>query len=127
MLAVAVVLTFIAALLHIYIFVLESIRWENETARKTFLISSLQEAKDTKFFAFNQGFYNLMLAIEAIIGAIALIAGSHTVGLVLSIAGVGSMLAAAVLLFCTSAPHRGAALKQGTIPLVALIFLLLVL
>ena len=39
--------------------------------------------------------------------------------------GTGSMLAAAALLFITSPDKRPAALKQGTTPLLAIIFLTL--
>ena len=60
--------------------------------------------------AFNQGFYNLFLALLAIIGIAAWAAGSSTVGL---------MLTATAVLFVASAPHRAAAVKQGAFPLLA--------
>ena len=41
-------------------------------------------------------------------------------GLTLGIAGLGSMLGAALVLFCSSPGQRGAAMKQGTLPLLAL-------
>ena len=68
---------------------------------------------------FNQGFYNLFLALLAIVGIAAQAAGSSAVGLTLAFAGAASMLAAAAVLFIASAPHRAAAVKQGAFPLLA--------
>jgi uncharacterized membrane protein len=53
----------LAALLHVYIFVMESLTWTSARTRATFGISE-EEALATKELAFNQGFYNLFLAIE---------------------------------------------------------------
>lgn len=69
---------------------------------------------------FNQGFYNLFLALLAIVGIAAQAAGSSAVGLTLAFAGAASMLAAAAILFIASAPHRAAAVKQGAFPLLAI-------
>ena len=51
----------LAALVHVYIFVMESLRWTAPRTRATFG-TTLEEAEVTKLFAFNQGFYNLFLA-----------------------------------------------------------------
>nr|WP_269779491.1 DUF1304 domain-containing protein [Propioniciclava soli] len=82
-----------------------------------------QEAERTRFMAFNQGFYNLFLALLAVGGVAVGLAGATTVGLTLVFAGVGSMLAAALVVGISSPPHRSAALKQGALPLLALIAL----
>ncbi len=75
--------------------------------------------------AFNQGFYNLFLAVIALAGVFALHTQQRPVGAALVIAGTASMLAAAALLFATSADKRGAALKQGTLPLLTLVALVI--
>ena len=49
-------------MLHVYIFVLESLQWTAPRTRATFG-TTLEEAEATKLLAFNQGFYNLFLAI----------------------------------------------------------------
>ena len=54
-----------------------------------------------------------------IAGVVAYYLASPTVGLTLVLFGTGSMLAAALLLFVTSPEKRGAAIKQGALPLVA--------
>jgi putative membrane protein len=59
----------LAALLHIYIFVMESLTWTSPRTRATFGISE-EEAHATKELAFNQGFYNLFLAIITATGIV---------------------------------------------------------
>ena len=121
MLLTGIILAILAALLHVYIFWMESVAWESPAARKTFGIGSEQEAAVTKPLAFNQGFYNLFLAIAALLGAVLLLAGNTAVGATLLLTGVGSMTAAALVLLLSSPTLRGAALKQGTIPFLAVI------
>ena len=121
MLLTGIILAILAALLHVYIFWMESIAWESPAARKTFGIGSEQEAAVTKPLAFNQGFYNLFLAIAALLGAVLLMAGNTAVGATLLLTGVGSMTAAALVLLLSSPTLRGAALKQGTLPFLAVI------
>lgn len=120
----ASILAAIAALLHVYIFVMESVTWTSRKTRATFGLSA-EEAESTREMAFNQGFYNLFLAIVTAVGIVLLALGGGLMGagIALIIAGVGSMFAAALVLFVSSPSKRGAALKQGTIPLVALILL----
>jgi len=125
MLIAGLVLAGLAALLHVYIFFLESIAWEGPAAAKTFGHASREEARITKSLAFNQGFYNLFLAIAAVLGIVFVIAGAQTIGLTLLFVGVGSMLAAALVLFISSPSHRAAAVKQGGIPLLAVIALVI--
>lgn len=118
---VGLVLAAVAALLHVYIFVLESVLWTKPAALKTFGTSP-EEAAATKELAFNQGFYNLFLAIVTAIGII-LVAPAGGAGHALVFAGTGSMLAAALVLFLSSPGKRGAAVKQGAIPLLAVVVL----
>ena len=86
---------------------------------------SEEAAENTKEMAFNQGFYNLFLAIEVFAGVGLYLAGAQGVGLALMLFGTGSMLAAALLLFITSPDKRSTAMKQGALPLIAVISLIL--
>ena len=122
MIAVALVLAGIAALLHVFIFYLESVAWTGERARQTFGTTP-EEAAATRELAFNQGFYNLFFAVVTIVGIALTAAGQRTAGAALVFAGVGSMTAAALVLFATSPDKRAAAVKQGTVPLLAVIAL----
>jgi len=117
------VLALAAAALHVVIFVLESLLWGTPRAAAVFGAQSPQDVAATKPMAFNQGFYNLFLAVLAALGAVLLLAGTTAVGAALALAGTGSMLAAALVLLLTSPAHRAAAIKQGTLPLLAVLAL----
>jgi putative membrane protein len=112
----------LAALLHVYIFVMESLTWTSARTRATFGTTP-ETAETTKELAFNQGFYNLFLAIVSAIGVVAYLSGYRPVGLALMFAGVGSMLAAAVVLLTSSPDKARAAIVQGTFPLIAVVLL----
>ena len=117
MLIIGMITAFLAAALHVFIFYIESFAW---TTRALSVFGMDREpAEATKEMAFNQGFYNLFLAIEAFAGVAVYFLASPTVGLTLALFGVGSMLAAALLLFVTSPDKRSAALKQGVLPLIS--------
>lgn len=112
----------LAAVLHVYIFVMESLTWTSPRTRATFGISE-EEAQATKELAFNQGFYNLFLAIVTIVGIAAIGLGHCAVGAALVFAGAGSMLAAAAVLLTSSPDKARAALTQGIFPLIAVVLL----
>jgi len=57
----------LVALLHVYVFALESLLWSRPRTAKVFRVSE-DEARASRLFAFNQGFYNLFLSIAAILG-----------------------------------------------------------
>jgi putative membrane protein len=115
--------TVLAALLHVYIWFLESFRWTHPSTRRTFGVSEA-DAEVLAPMAYNQGFYNLFLAIIALVG-VALLRTEHWVGSALALAGTGSMLAAAVVLVAHDRSMVRAALMQGTLPALAVLFLLL--
>jgi putative membrane protein len=124
MIAVALVFAGLAALLHVYIFVLESFTWTTSRTRKVFGTTA-DEAQTTKMLAFNQGFYNLFLAVVTVVGIAMVLFGHRSVGAALVLAGVGSMLAAAVVLIASSPDKARAAITQGTFPLVAVVLMTL--
>lgn len=122
MLTAALVFAGLAALLHVYIFVMESLTWTSPRTRATFGTTA-EEAQTTKLLAFNQGFYNLFLAVVSAIGIAAICLGHNAVGVALVFAGVGSMLAAAAVLLASSRDKARAAVTQGAFPLVAVVLL----
>ena len=124
MITAALVFAGLAGLLHVYIFTMESLTWTSPRTRATFGTTA-EEAETTKLLAFNQGFYNLFLAMVSTIG-IALVAGGHNgVGAALVFAGAGSMAAAAAVLVLSAPDKARAALTQGTFPLIAVVLLAL--
>ena len=112
-----------AALFHTYVFWLESVVWTSPRARATFGTTP-EDAATTRVLAFNQGFYNLFLALMAITGAILALTGGTNTGVALIVAGTASMSAAAVVLLASDPTKRTAALKQLSLPLLTLILLL---
>ena len=127
MLTVGLVLAGLAAALHVYIFSMESLAWTRPSTRAVFGTSA-EEAEATKELAFNQGFYNLFLAIMVGVG-IALHATDccDDVGCALVLAGTGSMAAAAAVLVLGNPSRGSAALKQGLVPLLAVIVVVIAL
>ena len=124
MITAGLVFAILAALLHVYIFVMESLTWTSARTRATFGTTP-ETAETTKELAFNQGFYNLFLAIVTAIGVAAVLIGAKAVGVALVFAGVGSMLAAALVLLLSSPDKARAAITQGTLPLIAVVLLVI--
>ncbi len=119
----ALVFAGLAALLHVYIFVLESVRWSQPKTWKVFGIADQKTADATKSMAYNQGFYNLFLAIGAIVGILFWIVNGvgDVAGRTLLIFSLGSMLAAALVLVTSGSKYLRPATIQGTLPLIGLV------
>lgn len=123
MLIAGLVLATLAAAFHVFIFVLESLRWNEPRTRAVFGVRSEADAETMKQLAFNQGFYNLFLALAVFLGVILVAAGHHTVGVTLALTGTGMMLAAALVLVLSDPRKARAAVMQGALPLLAVIAL----
>jgi putative membrane protein len=124
MITAAIIFAGLAALLHVYIFVMESLTWTSARTRATFGTTQ-EEAETTKLLAFNQGFYNLFLAIVTAVGIVAVCLGHTAVGAALVFTGVGSMVAAAAVLLAAAPDKARAAVTQGTFALIAVALLAL--
>ncbi|MGQ4271781.1 DUF1304 domain-containing protein [Nocardiopsis changdeensis] len=122
---VTVILAAVAALVHVYIFVLESFRWTAPSTRRTFGISA-EDAETTRELAYNQGFYNLFLAVVTVAGLV-LWGAVPAAGTALILAGTGSMAAAALVLVTRDPAKTRAAMVQGTAPALAVVSTLLTL
>lgn len=126
---IATVIAALAALLHVYIFVMESIQWTLPRVWKRFGVADQDAADTTRPMAYNQGFYNLFLAIGVIIGLTLFWAGgagtvADVAGRTLLLFGLGSMAAAALVLITTGAKYLRPALIQGTLPLIGFVLFL---
>ena len=124
MVVLGLVLAGVAALLHVYIFWLESVAWTTPRARATFGTTQ-DEARATRAMAYNQGFYNLFLAVAVVVGIVLVAAGSTGAGVTAALIGTGSMLAAALVLLLSDRTKASAAIKQGTVPLLAVVALVI--
>ncbi|CAL8975945.1 hypothetical protein CELL_02182 [Cellulomonas sp. T2.31MG-18] len=122
MLVVGLVLCSLAALVHVYVFVLESLVWTGPRARATFGTTP-DEAAATRALAFNQGFYNLFLVVEIALGVVLVAAGHTAVGTTLVLVGAGSMVAAGLVLLASDRSKARAALVQLVPPLLGIVAL----
>lgn len=122
MLTAGLIVAALAAVLHAYIFVMESLTWTSPRTRAVFGTTE-EEARATRQLAFNQGFYNLFLGIVAVVGVGAVFAGATAVGAALVFAGVGPMLAAAVVLLVSAPDKTRAAVTQGLFPAMSVVLL----
>lgn len=118
---IALVLAALAGVLHLAIFVMESFLWRTPRVRATFAVRSDAEAEATVAMAYNQGWYNAFLGIGALLGVVLVLADTTTPGWTLVVFSCGCMLAAALVLVTTDVKYRAAAVKQGTLPALALL------
>ncbi|MGW5269370.1 DUF1304 domain-containing protein [Rhodococcus sp. NPDC003994] len=113
MTALATIAALVAAAIHTYIFVLESVTFES-AGRRVFGVRDDAEARIVRRWAFNQGWYNLFLAVGAAVGALVLAFGDGHVGAALVLSACGSMAGAASVLAATDrALLRPAAIQGG--------------
>jgi putative membrane protein len=127
MTAVALVLAGLAALLHVFIWTMESITWKQPTTWRRFGVETQADADTTAPLAYNQGYYNLFLAAVTIIGIVLIVGDRDDAGWALVLAGCGSMVAAALVLVTSGPGYARAAATQGTIPALAVLFAVLAL
>jgi putative membrane protein len=122
MLTVALVFAALAALVHVYIFNIESLAFEKPSTLKAFGITA-EEAAVMKPWAYNQGWYNLFLAIGTFAGIGLNIGDNRDAGVALVIFGTGSMLTAALILISSDKSKARAAVMQGLFPALTLVSL----
>lgn len=122
MLIAGLIFAGIAALIHVYIFYLESVAWTTPSARAVFGMSE-PEAQATKPLAYNQGFYNLFLAIMIGVGIVLIALDQRAVGSTLVFAGAGSMVAAGLVLLTSDPSKASAAFKQLIPPAIGCVLL----
>ena len=115
-------LVLLPAVIHLYVFVLESFLWGKPRTNQTFGLRPA-DVEATRPLAFNQGVYNLLLAVAVIAGA-ALWMGVPTfekgpfAGQVLLVYGLGSITVAGLTLLASAPKLWRSALIQ-LVPAVA--------
>ena len=127
-LVLGAIFTGIAALIHLAIFVLESVLWSRPAVWKRFGVRSQEDADVMRPMAYNQGFYNVFLALGAGIGIIMIGSeGVQEAGIALAIFALLSMLLASIVLVASNPRLLRAAMVQGLAPLLGIVFLVLAL
>ncbi|MEU5758787.1 DUF1304 domain-containing protein [Nocardia sp. NPDC047648] len=120
MLWVVQVFAVAAAVLHVGIFVTESVRFGDPKVHQGVFRVSEAELPSARPWAFNQGFYNLFLAVTTLVG-VAILRSEPEAGWALVLSGCGSMLAAAVVLVAHDRRFARGAVVQGTLPVLTLL------
>jgi putative membrane protein len=124
MAAAALVFASLAALLHAYIWSMESLTWSQPGTWKKFGLTSQEQADANALLAYNQGFYNLFLAVGTGLGVVFVVRDGDW-GWPLIVFGCGCMLGAAVILASSGRAYLRGAILQGTLPLLALVLAIL--
>lgn len=116
------VFAFLAAVVHLGIFLLESVFWPRPAVWRRFGLRSQGDAEIVRPMAFNQGFYNVFLALGAGIGLVLLgVPGAGDAGTALVLFALASMALAAVVLVASRPRLWRAALAQGVAPALGLV------
>ncbi|MEO8528095.1 MAG: DUF1304 domain-containing protein [Pseudolysinimonas sp.] len=117
---------FVAAVIHLLIFALESVLWSRPSTWKRFGVANQRDAEVLRPMAYNQGFYNVFLALGGGIGLVLLGTGiSHEGGIAIAMFALASMVLASIVLISSNPKLARAAAMQGVAPLLGLIFLVL--
>jgi len=119
------VLVALAALLHVYIFLMESIWWSGPSTWRRFGVANQADADTIRPMAYNQGFYNLFLAVGAALGLFLYFTGQQAPGAALVLFSAGSMVLAATVLATSGRRYSRTALVQGPLPLIGFVLFLL--
>lgn len=117
MITLAVVCAVVAATIHVGFFILESVAFGREGVWRIFGIRRAADASAQRLVYLNQGFYNLFLAVGAVVGALIYASGGTAVLVVFALA---VMAAAAVVLAASAIRLWPAAMVQGVVPLIGL-------
>ena len=117
----AVLAAAIAALIHVWFFVLESLLFERPTVFRRFGLRSAEDAAVVRPMAFNQGFYNLFLAAGIAIGLLLIANGQEPAGRAIVLFACACMVGAGIVLLATNRRLLAAAALQAGPPIVAIV------
>ena len=111
----------LAAALHVLIFCMESVWFLRPGVHRRFGAATPADAEARRLFAFNQGFYNLFLAIGVFAGLVLLHSGGDvTVARTLVLFNCACMAGAGFVLFLSGGRRMArAAVMQAIFPLLA--------
>ena len=114
---IAQIFVVIAGVFHLFVFALESLLFRKPSTYRRFLVKDDTEMAAARPWAFNQGFYNLFLAVGALGG---LIWGGDK-GDAIALFACACMAGAGVVLVASDRRMARAAATQAVPPIVALV------
>ncbi|HXI80821.1 MAG TPA: DUF1304 domain-containing protein [Verrucomicrobiae bacterium] len=121
----AVIAAAIAALVHVYFFVLESLQFERPEVAARFGLRTAEQIANVRPMAFNQGFYNLFLAAGIAGGLLLVATGNAVTGRPIVLFACACMVGAGAVLFASNRRFAIGAALQAVPPLVAIAVALL--
>ena len=121
----AILAAAVAALIHVWIFAMESLWFMRPSVHRRFGLATEEQARTVRSFAYNQGFYNLFLAAGVVIGLAHLVVGDFAVARALVLFSCGSMVAAGLVLVTHNRRYARAAALQIVPALVAILGIVL--
>ena len=117
---VAQVFALLAAAIHVWFFVLESLLFARPGVATRFGLTTPDQVEAVRPMAFNQGFYNLFLAIGIAAGVAQIAGGAEVAGRSIVLFACLCMVWAGIVLLVTSPRRARAALLQLVPPLIAI-------
>ncbi len=121
---VSLVLMTVAGLIHVGFFVIESLLWDRPAVHRLFGVRSEDDAATMSFALFNQGFYNLFLAVGTLFGVLGRTVVADEAGDALVVFCGLFMIGAALVLVASNRRLWRGALVQGGLPAIALLLAL---
>ena len=118
---VAIAAALVAMAIHAYFFLLESVWFMRPAVWARFGLKSVEQATIVRSVAFNQGFYNLFLAIGVLVGLSLIATAELAPGRAIVMFACGSMVAAGVVLIGTNRKFLRAALIQIVPPAITVL------
>jgi putative membrane protein len=110
----------LAAAFHVLFFVLESVTFSQPRVAARFGLTTPDQIAAVRPMAFNQGFYNLFLAIGVVGGLALVLSGSVDAGRAVVLFACSSMVGAGAVLLSTNRRFARSAAIQAVPPLVAI-------
>ena len=123
---VAQVFAVLAAAFHVLFFILESITFTQPSVAKRFGLTSPEQIAAVRPMAYNQGFYNLFLALGIVAGLALVASGSTDAGRAIVLFACASMVGAGLVLLSTNRRFARSAAIQAVPPLVVIALALLI-
>ena len=118
---VAELAALLAAAIHVWFFILESVLFARPTVAARFGLRTPEQIAAVRPMAFNQGFYNLFLAVGIAAGIAQIAGGAVVAGRSIVLFACLCMVWAGIVLFVTSRRFLQAALVQLVPPLIAIV------
>ena len=118
---IATLAALLAAGLHVLFFVLESVTFSQPRVAARFGLTTPEQIAAVRPMAFNQGFYNLFLALGIVGGLVLVGSGSADAGRAIVLFACACMVGAGLVLISTNRRFIRSAAIQAVPPLVAMV------